>query len=72
MTTPIEVCEQRDVKGLYKKAREGAVREMTGVNDPYEVPENPDIRLDTVNRSPEDSARFVLAELERLGWPPQP
>ncbi len=69
ITTPIEVCEQRDVKGLYKKAHQGLVHEMTGVDDPYEVPESPDIRVDTVDRTAKDSARFILAELDRLGWP---
>lgn len=69
VTTPIEVCEQRDVKGLYKKARAGVIHEMTGVDDPYEAPEHPDIRVDTVNRTPADSAAFIVAELERLGWP---
>lgn len=44
---PVEVCEQRDVKGLYKKAREGVVKEFTGVSSPYEVPENPDLVLET-------------------------
>ncbi len=69
VTTPLDVCEDRDVKGLYKKAREGLIHDMTGVDDPYEVPEKPDIRVDTVGRTPSESARFILAELERLGWP---
>jgi adenylylsulfate kinase len=68
VTTPLAVCEERDVKGLYKKARQGLIHEMTGVDDPYEIPESPEIRVDTVNRSPEASAEFVLSELERLGW----
>jgi len=72
VTTPLDVCEQRDVKGLYKKARNGEIREMTGVDDPYEVPEHPDIRLDTVNRTPAECAKFVLSELDRLGWPRHP
>jgi adenylylsulfate kinase len=72
VTTPLEICEQRDVKGLYKKARQGLIQEMTGVDDPYEPPENPDIRVDTQNRTPAESARYVLAELERLGWPSSP
>ena len=72
VSTPVEVCEQRDVKGLYAKARRGELREFTGVNDPYEVPEHPEIRLDTIGRSPEESARFVLAELDRMGWPRHP
>lgn len=72
VTTPIEVCEERDVKGLYKRAHQGLVREMTGVDDPYEVPNAPDIRVDTVGRVPADSARYILAELDRLGWPTRP
>ncbi len=71
VTTPLDVCEQRDVKGLYKKARDGVIKEMTGVSDPYEVPDRPDIRVDTVNRSPAESAAFILQELARLGWPVQ-
>jgi adenylyl-sulfate kinase len=69
VTTPIEVCEQRDVKGLYKKAHAGLIHEMTGVDDPYEPPESPEIRVDTLNRSPSVSAQFILSELDRLGWP---
>lgn len=72
VTTPIDVCEQRDTKGLYKKARQGLIREFTGVDDPYEVPEHPDVRVDTLDRTPADSARQVLAELDRLGWPRHP
>jgi len=69
ISTPIEVCEQRDVKGLYKKAHAGLVKEMTGVDDPYEVPASPEIRIDTVHSSARESARYILKELERLGWP---
>jgi adenylyl-sulfate kinase len=72
VTTPIEVCEQRDVKGLYGKARQGLIHDMTGVDDPYEPPESPEIRVDTVGRTPLDSAKHVLAEAERLGWPTRP
>ena len=68
VTTPLEVCEQRDVKGLYKKARQGLLREMTGVDDPYEVPAAPDIRIDTIHRTPEASAHYIVEELGRLGW----
>ncbi|MGI0132961.1 MAG: adenylyl-sulfate kinase [Thermoplasmata archaeon] len=68
VTTPLEVCEQRDVKGLYKKARRGEIQEMTGIDDPYEVPDHPEIRVDTHDRTPEASAEFILRELERLGW----
>ena len=67
ITTPLEVCEQRDVKGLYKKAREGKIKEMTGVDDPYEPPENPEIRVETTRDTPDQSAEFILRELERRG-----
>jgi len=71
--TPLEVCEQRDVKGLYKKARAGQIHEFTGVDDPYEPPEHPEIVVETTRMSPAESAEFVLRELERLGWlPPVP
>ncbi len=69
ISTPLDVCEQRDVKGLYKKARAGEIKEMTGVNDPYEPPTTPEIRVDTVRLAPRDSARYILKELDRLGWP---
>jgi adenylylsulfate kinase len=68
VTTPLAVCEERDVKGLYKKARAGAIKEMTGVDDPYEPPETPEIRVETVGQTPHESARRILAELERLGF----
>lgn len=70
VNTPVEVCEQRDVKGLYKKARAGEIKEMTGVDDPYEPPESPEIIVDTVQMSPAESAKFIRNELERLGWLP--
>jgi adenylylsulfate kinase len=67
LSTPIEVCEQRDVKGLYRRARAGEIKEMTGVDDPYEPPRSPDIVVDTSRISPRESAEFVCAELVRLG-----
>jgi adenylylsulfate kinase len=70
VTTPLEVCEQRDVKGLYKKARAGAIKEMTGVDDPYELPESPEITVDTVGHSPEESAEYIIGRLVKLGWLP--
>jgi adenylyl-sulfate kinase len=70
VSTPLDVCEVRDVKGLYKKARSGEIKEMTGVDDPYEPPEHAEIVVDTVKMKPADSARFILAELERQGWLP--
>ncbi|MCI4335628.1 MAG: adenylyl-sulfate kinase [Thermoplasmata archaeon] len=67
ITTPLNVCEERDVKGLYKKAREGKIKEMTGIDDPYEAPENPEIRIETVTQSAEQAADQILADLERRG-----
>ena len=49
VNTPLDECEKRDVKGLYKKAREGIIKNFTGVSDPYEAPENPELNVDTGN-----------------------
>ena len=68
VSTPIEVCEKRDRKGLYAKARAGLIKGMTGIDDPYEVPENPEIRLDTAELSPEEAANEVILYLEREGY----
>ncbi len=65
--TPIEVCEQRDVKGLYARARRGQITGFTGVDDPYEAPVNPEIVLDTVNADPTTNARKIIAFLEEKG-----
>lgn len=65
--TPVEVCEQRDAKGLYAKARRGEIKGFTGVDDPYEAPRNPEITLDTVKFSPEENARKIVDYLEGLG-----
>jgi len=72
VNTPIEVCEQRDVKGLYKRARAGEIKEMTGVDDPYEPPESPEVVVDTLRMTPVESAKYIRHELERLGWLPHP
>jgi sulfate adenylyltransferase len=66
--TPIEVCEERDVKGLYARARRGQITGFTGVDDPYEAPVNPEITLDTVNYTPEENARKIIAFLEERGF----
>jgi adenylylsulfate kinase len=60
----VEVCEERDVKGLYAKARSGEIKEFTGVSDPYEPPENPELVLDTEHQSAEESALQILGYLE--------
>ena len=64
---PIEVLVERDVKGLYKKALAGEIREFTGVSDPYEEPLNPDVIVKTDRESIEESANRVIAELEARG-----
>ena len=64
IATPLEVCEDRDVKGLYAKARAGDIPQFTGLNDPYEPPLNPEIRVETEGRSPEESAAAVVDWLE--------
>jgi sulfate adenylyltransferase len=68
MDTPVEVCEQRDVKGLYARARRGEITGFTGVNDPYEAPIDPEIALKTVGITPEENARQIIAYLEQRGF----
>ena len=60
VNAPIEVCEQRDVKGLYKKVRAGEIKNFTGIDDPYEAPQNPDIEIRTDEESPQQSASRIL------------
>jgi len=60
----VEVCEERDVKGLYAKARSGEIKEFTGISDPYEPPKEPEIVCETERESPEESARKILTFLE--------
>jgi sulfate adenylyltransferase len=64
VNTPIEVCEQRDTKGLYAKARRGELRNFTGVDDPYEPPVSPELMLETVAITPEENARKLIRYLE--------
>lgn len=68
VNTPLEVCEQRDSKGLYAKARMGKIKGLTGVDDPYEVPVAPEITLTTTDCSPEDNARKVIGCLIEKGF----
>jgi sulfate adenylyltransferase len=68
IATPIEVCEDRDRKGLYAKARAGILKEFTGISDPYEEPVDADLVLDTTKLSPEESAQEILLFLEREGY----
>jgi sulfate adenylyltransferase len=66
--TPLEVCEQRDRKGLYAKARAGIIKEFTGISDPYEAPEDAEVVLDTTELSPDQAAQRVILHLEHEGF----
>jgi sulfate adenylyltransferase len=66
--TPLQVCENRDRKGLYKKARSGELKEFTGISAPYEPPKDADITLDTIKYSPDELAQQILLHLEREGF----
>jgi adenylylsulfate kinase len=70
VATSVEECARRDVKGLYEKAFAGEITGFTGVDDPYEEPVNPEIRIDTEEHEPEESGRIILAKLEELGLVP--
>ncbi len=61
-------CEKRDPKGLYAKARRGEITNMTGIQDPYEIPAAPDVTIDTEKGTPEESADLLIDELETLGF----
>lgn len=65
---PLQVCADRDTKGLYAKAMSGELQGFTGVNDPYEAPENPELVLDSENRSPDQLADEVIAWMEQNGY----
>ena len=67
---PLEVCEERDVKGLYKKARSGEIKQFTGISDPYEAPLNPEVECRTDLESLEESTEKVLKKLEEMGYVP--
>ena len=67
VATSIEECERRDRKGLYKLAREGKIKEFTGISDPYDVPENPELALDTENVEVDNCAHQVILKLENMG-----
>lgn len=67
MNTPIEVCEARDPKGLYKKARTGEIPQFTGITDPYEAPEKPELVLPTVELSAEQAVDRIIGKLRAEG-----
>ena len=68
VNAPLQVCEQRDVKGLYKKARAGEIKNFTGIDDPYEPPFNPDVECRTDLETVEESVSKVLTKLRELGY----
>ncbi|MEX0451092.1 bifunctional sulfate adenylyltransferase/adenylylsulfate kinase [Spiribacter sp. 218] len=68
VATPIEECERRDRKGLYAKARAGQITGFTGIDDPYEAPVEPELRIDTTDCTPDEAAQQVLLKLESLGY----
>jgi sulfate adenylyltransferase len=65
VSTPLEVCEKRDRKGIYAKARASLIKGFTGVDDPYEKPENPEVVVDTTEMTPDEAVQEVLLELQR-------
>ena len=68
VSTPLDTCEKRDVKGLYAKARQGIIKGFTGIDDPYEIPINPELNIDTSNISQEEAVQQVLIYLENEGF----
>ncbi len=68
VSTPLEVCEERDRKGLYAKARAGIIKEFTGISDPYEEPTDADIVLPTVDQTPDEAAQVIVDHLEAQGY----
>jgi len=68
VSTPLEVCEARDRKGLYAKARKGIIPEFTGISDPYDVPENPELSIDTSQLAPPEAAQKILLYLLKEGY----
>jgi len=74
VATPIATCETRDPKGLYKKARAGELKGFTGIDDPYETPEKPEVTIDATSTTPQQAVEQLLSHLERMGLlkPSQP
>lgn len=66
--TPLEVCERRDPKGMYARARRGEIKEFTGIDDPYEVPDHPELRLTTTDVSPDANAEQIVQYLTAQGF----
>lgn len=70
VSAPVEVCEERDVKGLYAKARSGEIKQFTGISDPYEPPLEPEVNCETHKETLEESVNKVIAKLEERGYIP--
>jgi sulfate adenylyltransferase len=68
VSTPIDVCEKRDRKGMYAKAKAGLIKGFTGVDDPYEIPESPELRIDTTELTPDEAAKEILLFLGQKGY----
>jgi adenylylsulfate kinase-like enzyme len=68
VATPVSVCERRDAKGLYARARRGEIEQFTGISDPYEAPEKPDLVLDASVMTVEQGIEMILAHLATMGW----
>ena len=68
VSAPLEVCEKRDVKGLYKRARSGEIKNFTGIDDPYEPPLTPEVNCETHQETLDESVDKVIAKMEELGY----
>ena len=68
VSTPLVVCEKRDVKGFYLRASKNLTKNFTGVDDPYEVPQTPEVMLDTTENSVEKSVNIIVKKIEDLGY----
>jgi sulfate adenylyltransferase len=68
MAAPLSVCEQRDRKGLYAKARAGIIKGFTGISDPYEEPDDAEVVIDATDVTPEEEARQIILFLEKEGY----
>ncbi|HXX40810.1 MAG TPA: adenylyl-sulfate kinase, partial [Chthoniobacterales bacterium] len=68
LSTSVAVCEQRDRKGLYAKARAGIIKEFTGISDPYEEPNDAEVVINTAELTPEEAAQEIILHLEREGF----
>jgi sulfate adenylyltransferase len=68
VSTPLEVCEARDPKGLYAKARAGLIKQFTGIDDPYEPPESPELSIDTSQETVLESVQRIILHLESEGY----